>query len=260
MREEVIAAIERDHIYRSASQGRRLDGRALDEHRRVEIEVNPIKTAEGSARVRMGNADVIVGVKMALGAPFPDRPNDGVMTTVAELRPVAYQYFETGPPRPESIEIARVIDRGVRESKMIDMAKLCVEEGVKVWVAFIDIHAINHDGNLIGAGGLAALAALMNTTVPAKQFGIGEDFPLPIEHYPIPVTSVKFGSHIAVDPTAIEETVAECRLTTTFDEEGALRAMQKGGDGAFTRAEIDRIVSTNSEVSNTIRKYIGAGT
>ncbi|HID73695.1 MAG TPA: exosome complex protein Rrp42, partial [Thermoplasmata archaeon] len=186
MRQEVVAEIERDYIHRLSREGKRLDGRGLEEHRPIEYEINPISTAEGSARVRMGNADVMVGVKMATGTPFPDTPDKGVLTTVAELRPVAYEYFETGPPRPNSIEIARVVDRGLRESKMIDMSKLCIEEGEKVWVTFIDIHAIDHDGNLIGAAGIAALLALMNTTVPAERFEVGDDFPMPVEHYPIP--------------------------------------------------------------------------
>ena len=257
MRKEVIADIERDYIYSLVKQGKRADGRGLDENREISYEINPIKSAEGSARVRMGKADVLVGVKVGIGTPFNDRPALGVMMTVAELRPFAYEYFETGPPRPPAIEIARVVDRGIRESGTIDISKLCIEEGEKVWMVFIDIHAINYDGNLIAAAGLAGTLALANATVPASEHELGDDYPLPVNNYPIPVTSVKLRHGIVVDPTAIEEVIADARITTTFDEEGALRAMQKGQGGSFTREELSQVIETNAKVSNNIRDLVG---
>ena len=42
----------------------------------------------------------------------------------AELRPVAGRKYEPGPPSPESIELGRVVDRGIRESGCIDMESL----------------------------------------------------------------------------------------------------------------------------------------
>ncbi len=257
MRQEVIADIERDYIYNLVKQGKRADGRGLDENREISYEINPITSADGSARVKMGNADVIVGVKIGIGSPFNDRPAMGVMMTVAELRPFAYEYFETGPPRPPAIEIARVVDRGIREAGTIDISKLCIEEGEKVWMVFIDIHAINFDGNLIAAAGLAGTLALKNATVPAEQYDVGENFPLPVVNYPIPVTSVKLRHGIVVDPTAVEEVVADARITTTFDENGDLRAMQKGHGGSFTRQELTQIIETNAKVSNNIRDLVG---
>ncbi len=35
--------------------------------------------AEGSARVKMGKTEVIVGVKMQLGEPYPDSPDKGTL-------------------------------------------------------------------------------------------------------------------------------------------------------------------------------------
>src|SRR2546428_7608514 len=88
---------------------------------------------------------------------------------------------EAEPPRPEAIELARVVDRGIRESKMVNMEKLCITPKEKVWILFIDIHVLDYDGNLFDACSYAAVAALASTIAPAKGQGLGDHFPLPVE-------------------------------------------------------------------------------
>src|SRR5438093_873316 len=140
MSEEIVSELMRAHIYRLASTGQRVDGRGLDQPRKVSVDRAFVKTAEGSARVKLGNTDVLVGIKMSVGEPYPDTPNTGVLSTSVELIPMASPTFEAGPPRPDAIELARVVDRGIRESKMVNMEKLCITPKEKVWILFIDIH------------------------------------------------------------------------------------------------------------------------
>ena len=40
-------------------------------------------------------------------------------TTDIELLPMAFPTFESGPPSEQAIEYSRVVDRGIRESKML---------------------------------------------------------------------------------------------------------------------------------------------
>ncbi|MEK7831904.1 MAG: hypothetical protein AAB401_12500, partial [Acidobacteriota bacterium] len=47
------------------------------------------------------------------------------------------------------IELARVVDRGLRESHCIDLDKLVIKPGEKVFTVFVDIHILDHQGNLI---------------------------------------------------------------------------------------------------------------
>ena len=123
----VTPAIKRDYLANLAEQGKRADGRRIDEYRNIEIETNIISKAEGSARVKIGNTQVIAGIKMDMGDPYSDTPDSGVMTTAAELIPLASPDFESGPPREDAIELARVVDRGIRESEIIEVDKLCIE-------------------------------------------------------------------------------------------------------------------------------------
>ncbi len=256
MSEEVVADLMRAHVYRLAEKGERLDGRAMDEPRKITVERKFVKTAEGSARVKLGNSDVLVGIKMSVGEPYADTPNTGVLSTSVEMVPLASPTFEAGPPRPEAIELARVVDRGIRESKMVNTGKLCITPKEKVWIMFIDIHVLDYDGNLFDAASYGAVAALAGTTVPAKAAGLGEDFPLPVDHWPVSVTFAKIKDVILVDPSLDEERMADTRLTVTTDENGDIRAMQKGLSGSFTYDEVKRIIETAQRVGRAIRPQL----
>ena len=123
--------IKKDFILKLAKEEKRADGRSFDNFRDIKIETNIASKAEGSAKVTIGNTQVIAGIKMILGDPYPDTPDSGVMVTAAELIPMASPDFEAGPPREKAIELARVVDRGIRESEIIEVDKLCIVPGEK---------------------------------------------------------------------------------------------------------------------------------
>jgi len=252
----VVPIIKRDHICKLAEQGKRIDGRKFDEYRKIEIETGIANKAEGSARVKIGHTQVMAGVKMDVGEPYSDSPDSGVMTTAAELIPMASPDFEAGPPRANAIELARVVDRGIRESEVIEVDKLCIESGEKVWIVFIDIHILDYDGNLFDAASLAALAALSTAKVPAKRFERGDGYPLPLKEPPISCTSVKFNNAVAIDPSLDEEEIADARLTVATDTNGDIRAMQKGLNGSFTRDEIQKVIKASIDSGREIRKQL----
>ena len=252
----VTPTIKRDYLSKLAKQGKRTDGRRFDEFRNIEIKTHLISKAEGSARVKIGNTQVVAGIKMDVGEPYPDSPESGVMSTAAEMIPMASPDFEAGPPRADAIELARVVDRGIRESELIDVDKLCFEPGEKVWIVFIDIHIIDYDGNLFDAASLAALAALLTTTVPAERFELGDNYPLPLKEPSVSCTSVKFDNVIVIDPSLDEEEIAEVRLTVATDKNGDIRAMQKGLNGSFSVEEIKNIINSSRDNGIKIREEL----
>ncbi len=254
---EVVHELMRNHIQKLAASGKRLDGRGLEEYRPFTVTKAYVDTAEGSARVRLGNTDVLVGVKLEIGQPYPDSPDSGVLVTNAELIPMASPDFESGPPKPEAIELARVVDRGIRETETVDMKKLCIEEGERVWVLFVDVHVLDYDGNLFDAGNYAALAALTNTIIPgATKLEDGKDEPLKVQHQPVSVTVCKIGDVLFVDPSLDEESIADVRLTVTTDEKGHIRAMQKGLIGSLTVDEVNRVIALSQKIGEEMRKQI----
>jgi exosome complex component RRP42 len=251
-----VPEIRKGYLEALIAKGQRADGRKFDEQRGVSIQAGLINVAEGSAQVKLGNTTVMAGVKMELGAPYPDSPDKGTITTGSELLPMASPGFDAGAPSPMSIELSRVVDRGVRESDCIDLKGLCVEAGKKVWTVYIDLHVLDFDGNLMDAAGLAAIAALRNTTVRASKAGLGDDYKLPVKGIPIPVTIVKVGGALLADPSLDEERIAEARLTVTTDENGAIRAMQKGLTGSFTKDEVMKVVALSKRLGDEMRGRI----
>jgi exosome complex component RRP42 len=243
MTPEVTAEIRTSHVLDLAAEGKRLDGRGPDEYRRVEVEPGFVATADGSALVRLGDTAVLAGIKLEPGKPFPDTPNAGVLTTNAELIPLSSPVFEPGPPQPGAIEVSRVVDRAIRAAEAIDLTRLCVTPGEKTWVCYVDLHVLDHSGNLIDAAMLAGVSALAHTTVPAKRFELGEsDYPLDLQHVPVECTFVRLGDTLVVDPTFDEEQAAQGRLTVATDETGRVVAMQKGLVGAFSPDDVRDVV------------------
>ncbi|MBU0757501.1 MAG: exosome complex protein Rrp42 [Nanoarchaeota archaeon] len=250
------------HVLNYLNSGTRYDGRRLDELREISVEVNPIKSAEGSARVKIGETEVIVGVKFEVAQPYPDKPGEGTISVNAELLPLSSPDFESGPPKIQAIELARVVDRGIRESKIIDMKKLCIKEGEKVWMFAIDICTINDAGNLLDAAGIGALIALQNARFPTLNKDGSIDYKnltdnkLKLAKMPIPITVYKIGKHMLVDPIAEEETVYDARLTITTTEDGNICALQKGGDVPFKIDEISAMIDLAIKKSGEIRKKL----
>ncbi len=258
-----VIRVKQKQIAQLMNKGKRLDGRELNAYREIKVEMGLIEKAEGSARVLLGKTEVLVGVKIEVGEPFSDTPNEGVLTVSAELVPLASPTFEPGPPDENAIELARVVDRGVRESKAIDLEKLCLIPGKKVIVVFIDVYVLNHDGNLIDASAIAALAALVNTKMFKYEVEKEEDvrvkpgyIPLPLQNYPIAVTFAKIDSKLAVDPWLEEEQVMDARLTITIEKDGKICAIQKGGSGYFTKDQIAETAKIAREKALEIRKLV----
>src|SRR3989344_6232583 len=98
-----------DYISQLLEHHKRIDNRKLDEYREITLETGISKNAEGSARCKLGDTEVVVGVKMDVGAPYPDSPDEGSIIVTAELSPMASPDFELGPPGIQATEIARIV-------------------------------------------------------------------------------------------------------------------------------------------------------
>ena len=86
----VVETIRKGQMIELLAKGKRLDGRALDEHRPLTIETGFIQKANGSAMVSLGHTQVLAGVKVATGTPFPDTPDKGLLVVNAEVLSVVF--------------------------------------------------------------------------------------------------------------------------------------------------------------------------
>jgi exosome complex component RRP42 len=251
--------LKKDLVIGSLKEGKRIDGRGFEDYRPIRIEKGVISSAEASARVYLGNTQVLVGVKVDLAIPFKDRQDEGTLTVSADLLPLASPTFEVGPPRADAIELARVVDRGIRSSEAIDLKSLWIEEG-KVWGVYVDTYVLNHDGNLIDAAGLAATAALTGLKIPKyedeKAVRDKDSYkPFKLGALPTYTTFGKIGNQIILDANYAEEVAMDARLTIATVEDSVC-AIQKAGKGSFTREELMTAIDASFRKGQELINYL----
>ncbi len=246
----IVEHLRRQQMLDLISEGKRLDGRALDELRPIEIQLDIIKKANGSAKVKLGDSEVIAGIKVETGEPFEGLENKGALIISAEVLPTASPHIEPGPPDEETIELARVVDRGIRESEMLDLDKLVLVPGKTVYTIFVDCSVLNTDGNLLDATSYAVVSALLSCKIPVleiqddKVVDTGKNQEPPLTTIPISITQVRIGNTIILDPTAEEEACMNARITITTNSDGNYAAIQKGSSGGFTKEQIKKAAET----------------
>jgi len=261
----VVSRVKSESLINMLKRGLRSDQRDLVSPRNITIEVGVIEKANGSALVKLGKTQVLVGIKIEPGKPFPDTPDEGVLQVNSELVPMASPVFEPGPPDENAIELARVIDRSLRDPKAIDLKSLVIRPGEKAWVVWIDVYVLDYDGNYFDASMLGVMAALMNTKLPEyEETESGElivhrdklTTPLKLNKRVVLVTTAKIGDYIVVDPNLDEELIADARLTLAFDEEGNVVGAQKSSIGGYTRSELSRAIEVSRKASQIYFKLL----
>ena len=247
----IIPRLKKEKIVSLIKTGKRIDGRRLDEYRPITIQLNPIQKAEGSAAVKIGDTMAMVGVKLEVGIPYSDRPNEGVLQVHAEFVPLASPTFEPGPPDENAIETARVIDRSLREPRAIRLEDLAIIPGQKVWIVFNDIYLLDHGGNIIDASMLASMLALNVTKMPkivsieGDKVVIDKDSreqKLPLNLNVVTVTIGKVDKYFIVDPNLEEESVLDAKITVAVDSLGRIVGLQKMGMEGFTEDEVGYVI------------------
>ncbi|KAA0051235.1 exosome complex component RRP45A-like isoform X1 [Cucumis melo var. makuwa] len=256
----------------------RVDGRRPFDYRNLTINFGK---DDGSSEVQLGQTHVMGFVTAQLVQPYRDRPNEGTLSIYTEFSPMADPSFEPGRPGESAVELGRVIDRGLRESRAVDMESLCVVSGKSVWAIRVDLHILDNGGNLVDAANIAALAALSTFRRPECSLSgddgqevivhppeVREPLPLIIHHLPIAVTFAFFRSEsiLVIDPTHCEEAVMGGRMTVTLNANNDVCAIQKaGGEGVLKSVIMQclRIASVKAgdittKIKNAVETYSSA--
>lgn len=259
----VISTIEKNYILSNLRKGERIDGRDLWDYRDWTVKSDVIASAEGSSEVTLGETKVITGLKYEVGAPFPDLPDEGVCTFMAELLPLASPLFERGPPDEQSIELARVVDRGIRHADCVQTKKLCIKESEAVYILFVDIYVINYSGNLIDAGGISSLTTLISSHIPEGKWVDGEvewtgkylTGETIVNELPMVITYGKIGDVIFLDPSLPEELVCDGKISISVTENN-ITSIQKSGYATFSIEETEMLVKKTMEISSKVKKEL----
>lgn len=257
----VISAIEKNYIIQNLRKEERFDDRGLWDYRKISIKHDVIASAEGSADVSLGKTRIVTGLKYEVGEPFPDMPNEGVCTVMAELLPIASPLFERGPPDEQSIELARVVDRGIRHADCVQTKKLCIEPNKAVYILFVDMYVLNYAGNLIDAGGISALTSLISSHIPEGKMEEGKlvwtgkylDGEYIVKELPLVLTYGKIDNMIFLDPSLPEELICDGKISISVTED-KITSIQKSGEATFSFDEIKMLIKKSMEIGKKLRK------
>jgi len=259
----ILDELKRTKILELLKQEKRIDGRKFDETRAISIETGVIPKANGSARVRLGDTEIITGIKVQPDRPFPDLGDKGIFICTAEILPLAHPTAEPGPPGENVIELARVVDRGIRESGMIDLSKLVLEKDKSVIGIFADNSIIDSDGNLFDACAYASTAAILSCKIPKWEMQNekptlveNQESPPPITTIPVSITMARIGEHILVDPNGEEWQCMDARITITTNSDGKICALQKGASDGFSFEQLIKCSEIAVSIGKNIREII----
>ncbi|KAJ2582920.1 3'-5'-exoribonuclease [Coemansia sp. RSA 1836] len=244
--------IESAFLLEALKRGTRVDGRGIYDYRTLKIACGP---TYGLAEVQLGQTRVLARVSCEVTRPFPDRPTEGIVLFNTELSSMAGFGLDSSSSKSSTQEVAisRMVERVIKQSRAIDSEALCILAGEKVWTVRIDIHFLDHGGNLIDAASIAAIAALRHfrrpdVTVDGEEAIIHDvkernPVPLSIHHTPICVTFGFFGAAgdmLVLDPTLLEEQVQVSSFTITLNSHREICALNKAGGIPLSPAQIQR--------------------
>ncbi|XP_074651110.1 exosome complex component RRP45-like [Tubulanus polymorphus] len=249
MKEVPLSNCERDFILRAVAEKKRLDGRDAYSYRRIKISFG---IEYGCCHVEIGNTRVLAQVSCEIAEPKPMRPNEGLLYVNVELSPMASPGFEAGRLSDQGVEMNRLIERCLKESRCVDLESLCIVSKEKAWAIRLDIHILNHDGNLIDAASLAGITALSHFRRPDVSV-CGDEItihsledrdpvPLSVHHMPICTTFAFFekGKYMLLDPTNSEEKVMEGRMVIGMNKHREICVLQMTGEMLLLKDQVIR--------------------
>ncbi|XP_048852484.1 exosome complex component RRP45 [Brienomyrus brachyistius] len=269
MRETPLSNCERQFLLKAIEEKKRLDGRQTYDYRNIKITFG---TDYGCCVVDVGKTRVLAQVSCELVAPKDNRPTEGIMFINLELSPMASPAFESGRQSELHVTLNRLLERCLRNSKCLDTESLCVVSGEKVWKIRIDVHVLNHDGNIMDAASIATIAALCHFRRP--DVGIqGEEvtiytpeerdlIPLSIYHMPISVSFSFFqqGTYLLVDPCEREERIMDGLLVIAMNKHREICSIQSSGGIMLLKEQVLRCSKIASvkvcEITELINKAL----
>lgn len=215
--------------------GKRLDGRALDELRPIKIESSVLKNADGSAYLEWGNNKVlaaIYGPREALPKHMAD-PSKAIIKCKYAMAPFSSmgEHGRTGPNR-RATEISKVTKEAFESVVMLNDFP-----GSEIDI-FIEI--LQSDGGTRAAGITAAAVALADAGIHMKDL--------------IYAVSVgKTGDDLILDLNMLEDNYSDCDMPMAFSpRNGNLMLLQM--DGSLTKEQLKKAMEMAMEAGKTITK------
>uniref|UniRef100_A0A4X2M544 Exosome component 7 n=1 Tax=Vombatus ursinus TaxID=29139 RepID=A0A4X2M544_VOMUR len=244
----------------------RVDGRGCEDYRCAEVETDVVSNTSGSARVKLGHTDILVGVKAEMGTPKWERPDEGYLEFFVDCSANATPEFEGRGGDDLGTEIANTLYRIFNNKGSIDLTSLCISPREHCWILYVDVLLLECGGNLFDAISIAVKAALFNTSIPkvrvledeegSKDIELSDDpydcIRLNVENVPCIITLSKIGYRHVVDATLQEEACSLASLLVSVTSKGVLTCLRKVGKGSLDPESIFEMMETGKRVGKVL--------
>lgn len=217
----------------------RPEGRAIDATRPVKIEVDPLKYAEGSALIEVGDTKVLVAATFEKRVPrFLLDSGKGWVTGEYAMLPRAtstrsQREVKQGRQSGRSAEIQRLIGRSLRAA--FDL------KAMPERTLILDCDVLQADGGTRTASITGAYVAAVSALAKALLTGDLERWPLAQQVAAVSVGVVS-GQDL-LDLEAVEDQAADVDMNVVATVSGDLIEVQGTGErGSFPRAQFDRLL------------------
>lgn len=261
---------EKRFIIHGIQDDLRNDGRKCEDYRHIDLEVGVLDNAHGSSRLRIGNSELLVGVKLELGKPSSSHPNEGCILFHIDCSPNATPQFQGRGGEDIASFIKSLLIRAYSNRRSINLRALCVVPAQDCWVVNVDVLILECGGNLMDAVSVAVKSALHNTAVPNLTVIEGDEgeleISLPDDPYdgspidttncPLFVTLSKVKDRHIVDATMIEEACSLASAVFCILWDGKCTAVRKQGSGSLDPESIIEMIDTARKVGVNLHKSL----
>lgn len=116
-----------------------MDGRSRHSFRPMELELGIVSHASGSARLRLANTDILVGVKTEIDVPTPEKFDEGHIEFFIDCSANATPEFEGRGGEELANEIRNTLESAYQSPGAFDLRRLCILPRQQCWKLFVDV-------------------------------------------------------------------------------------------------------------------------
>ncbi|XP_076751457.1 exosome complex component Rrp42 isoform X2 [Xylocopa sonorina] len=228
----------------------------------MEIETKLMPQTHGSSRLRIGNTDILVGIKVELDVPNADKPYEGKLEFFVDCSATATPAFEGKGGDDLATEISNTLTVAYQTRNCLDLRSLCILPHKKCWKIFADVLILQCGGNLFDAVGIAVKAALSSTEIPKitaatldgeePDIQLSDDaydcIQLDTRNYPVIVTLCKIGDNFIVDPTSEEEVCSASSIVMSILPNGKVSSLIKLGYGSIQPTTFNKMLQVGQNI------------
>jgi exosome complex component RRP45 len=151
---------------------------------------------------------VLAVVSAEIVKPFDGRSSEGQLHFHTSFSGMSEPDLDAQKLADRAVEVGRLIEKCIRDSKAVDTEALCLVPGEKVWAVRCDVHILDHEGNVIDCTLLATVTALQafrrpDVTIAGESVIVHsmedkQPVPLAVHHIPVGFTFAFFKSPVTV--------------------------------------------------------------